>query len=191
MTLRFSAPPEGAKLSARQRRDGVVEVCFDAPPPGWSFKAVLILLTLLIWWLLWLFALAIDITMIVTLLQGTHTDTAGQIIGILFVLIWLLGWGYAGMVALRALYRQLKGHHMLILYPQFAIYKSGRQEEEPPAWRFWTGGTRMERSAVGSLRFDNQGLVLTVGSQRLLVAQNLDSRSSQWLYDILRQWLSP
>jgi hypothetical protein len=190
-SLNLTRLPDGSKLNVRERSGGVVEVNFNAPA-GLGLRFAILSVLAIIWWLLWLFAFIVAIVMIVTLIRGSEGDTTGQMIGSVFVFIWLVGWGYGGMVLLRAVYQTLKGTERLVLEPELLCYRSGKSEDEPPPWRFWTGGVRIPRPTVGAVRIEDapQGhrMVLTAGSQRVPIGQRLDAKDARWLGDLLGRW---
>ena len=189
--LKVTELPHGSKLSVRERRQGV-EVRFDNPA-GYGIRFMVLIVLLIPWWILWLFAIAVTCTMIFTLVQGKAADTTGQILGVAFLAIWLAGWGYGGMVLTRRLYRILKGREVLFIEPHVAWYRSGKPEDEPPVWRFWGGGIHLDRAMMGGIRIetgDLRRLVLTVGSRRVSVGERLDDKDLQWLRDLLNKWLT-
>jgi len=181
------ALPETLSLTVRKQA-GLLEISFDKPERSFSKLAVVVAF-IIVNGLVWLFAIAVFVTMAVALVQGSQADTAGQVIGIGFITLWIAGWGYGGMVLLRSLYRMFKARQRLTLHPDHAVYRSGRPEDEPPPWRFWTGGIRIARHTVGSVRLENNTIVLTAGAQRIRIGQNLDTQSARWLFAQLQRWL--
>jgi hypothetical protein len=190
-SLNITELPDGSNLSVRQRRGGVVEVNFT-PPSGLGLRFAILSALAIIWWLLWVFSFIVVIAMIVALIRGTEADSTGQLLGTVFVFIWLGGWGYGGMVLLRAIYHTLKGTEHIVLEPDLLCYRSGKSEDEPPPWRFWTGGVRVPRHSVGAVRIEDttegRHVILTSGSQRVAIGQHLDGKDARWLGDLLGRW---